>query len=241
MRYLATLHGDETVAHQPGTPEFDETIARYIRFGETAGSAIVTADALQPSATVVTVRAGDGDPLVTAGPFIESTEAIGGMYVLEADTLDDAIELARQIPAALTGGIQLRPLVEWFEAGGDQPGDDDHPRYLALIYGKETEADVPGTPAWDEGAAAHGRFAEKAGAALRAGGALHPASTTTTVRVRDGEMQVTDGPYVETAEVVGGLYLFNRLTRDEATALAAQIPVGPGGGVELRPIMEVGA
>lgn len=241
MHYLVTLFGDESQAAQPGTPEFDTEMADYMAFDERAGSAIVSGEALQPSATAATIRPGVGDPLVTAGPFTETTEVVGGFYVLETDTLDDAIELGRYLPAARTGYIEIRPLVQWSDRGAAEGGPPEgRERYMALIYGKETAADVPDTPEWEEGAAAHGRFAEWAGDDIQGGGALRPASTTTTLRVRDGDVMVTDGPYSEASEVVGGLYLFAPVTRDRAIELAARIPVNPGGAIHLHPIWEVG-
>ncbi len=240
MRYFALLGGDESVESQPGTPEWDADMAGYERFGELAGEAILGGEALQPAATSTTVRHGDGaaDPLVTTGPFAETTEALGGFYVLEAETLDDVIELVREIPAARTGWVGLRPMVMWqAQAEGEPPSGA---RYLALMYGKETEAEVPETPAWDAGAAAHGRFMEEAGGAVLAGGALHPLDTTTTVRVRDGELLVTDGPANEVAEVVGGFYVLTAPTEAQAGALAAAVPANPGDAVELRPILELG-
>ena len=68
---------------------------------------------LQPPATATTVRVQDGRTLTTDGPFPETKEALGGYYLLEADDLDAAIELAARIPAARLGGaIEVRPLVE---------------------------------------------------------------------------------------------------------------------------------
>jgi hypothetical protein len=125
-------------------------------------------------------------------------------------------------------------MVAWQPAPAGKPAAGDH--YLAVVYGKESEADVPGTTAWDEGAAAHGRFAEAAGTSVVAGGALHPLDSTTTVRVRDGEMLVTDGPFTEAAEVVGGFYVLAASSRARAIELARAIPVGPGNAVEVRPI-----
>jgi hypothetical protein len=246
MRYLTLLYGDENVpADQPGSPEFEAVIAAYGRFDEIAGDAAVAGEALQPTPTAVTVRSGtgglDSPPLVTSGPFAETTEAIGGFYVLEAESLDEAIELARQIPAATTDHewVELRPVVEQWEAeSGSTTAEGD--RYMAIIYGRETGADVPDTPEWQQGAAAHGRFIERHGKALLAGMALHPADTTTTVRSRGGELHVTDGPFAETAEVVGGIYLLRAASRDDAVAVARDIPTNPGGAVELRPIMELG-
>jgi hypothetical protein len=241
MRYLVTLHGDESLDPEPGTPEFDALMAAYDRFDKQAASAIVGGEALQPSAAAVTVRPGAGEPLVTGGPFAETAEVVGGFYVLEAETLDDGIELARQIPAASTGVVELRPVVEYFDMGprGTEPGEG-RDRYLALIYGKETPADVPGTPEWEQGAAEHKQFVDGAGSDVRSGAAVHPAATTTTVRVRDGEVVLTDGPFTETAEVIGGLYTFGPVTRDRAVELAARIPINPGGAISLQPIWELG-
>jgi hypothetical protein len=239
MRYLVSLFGDESLDPEPGSPESDAEMVEYGAFGEKAGAAIVGGEALQPSATAATVRSGSGEPLVTAGPFTETTEVIGGFYVLETDTLDDAIELSRHIPAGRRGCIEIRPLVQWEDRGnpGNLPEGTD--RYLALVYGKESAADVPDTPEWEQGAAAHGRFADWAGDDIQAGGALRPAATTTTVRVRDGEVLVTDGPYSEAAEVVGGLYVFAPVGRDRALELAGRIPVNPDGAVSLHPVWEV--
>jgi hypothetical protein len=237
MRYLALLGGDESAGPAPGTPEFDALLARYGQFGEAAADAIVGGEALQGAATATTIRHGDGEPLVTAGPYAETVEALGGLYVLEADTLDDAIELARQIPAALDGWVSLRPMVEWFDRGKDAAGAGDEVRYIAFIYGKETEGDQPDTPGWDEGMVAHQRFMDAVGDAVQAGGALHPIATGTTVRVRGGEVIVSDGPFAESAEVVGGFYVLRATDQDAALAAARQIPAE---AIELRPIMEFG-
>ncbi len=238
MRYLALLARDESEIPAPGTPERDASHAGYVRFAQMAADAILAGEALQPAATARTVRHGDGgEPLVTSGPYAETTEALVGYYVLDAETLDDAIALAREIPSALHGWVAVRPLVMWQAELAVPPSST---AYLALIYGKESDGDVPGTPAWDAGAAEHGRFAEVAGDAIVAGGALHPVDTTTTVRVRDGELVVTDGPFSETAEVVGGFYVLTAPDAAAVEAVAAQIPVGSGGAVEVRPILDLG-
>ena len=68
---------------------------------------------LQPADTATTVRVQGGQTLTTDGPFLETKEALGGYYLLEADDLDAAIELAARIPAARLGGaIEVRALVE---------------------------------------------------------------------------------------------------------------------------------
>lgn len=239
MQYLVMLYGDEAVDPQPGSPEFDEMLAGYAAFDELAGTSIVGGEALGGNSGVRTIRHDGGAVRVTDGPFAETTEGMGGYYVLEVPTLDDLIELARHIPAATSGAIELRPLVQYFDMSGERPpASEGDVRYLATIHGPETIVDQPGTTEWEQGAAAHGAFAAAAGHALLGGGALQPISSATTVRVRDGELLVTDGPFAESMEVVGGYYVLRGRPADVAD-VAQRIPVNVGGRVELREIMDM--
>lgn len=70
-------------------------------------------------------------------------------------------------------------------------------------------------------------------------GPLHPVSTATSVRVRDGKSLVTDGPFAETREQLGGYYLIDAKDLDEALAIAARVPSARYGTVEIRPVMEI--
>lgn len=236
MHHLVLLYGDPADDPVPGTPEFDADMAGYAAFDEIAGDAIVLGEALDPTAAR-TVRHDGDDPTVTDGPFAEVVEGLGGFYVLDAPDLDAALELARRIPAAAYphGAIEVRPLVMLVEGSADPgPDPDGSTRHLATLHGREDEGEQPGTSGWDEGAEAHGAFAERAGAVLTGGGAVHPTSTATTIRVRDGELLVSDGPFAEAVEVVGGFYLL-RGSPDEVLAVAAMIPVGTDGAVTLHP------
>ncbi|WP_408897413.1 YciI family protein [Nocardioides sp. R1-1] len=68
---------------------------------------------LMPVSTATTVRVADGDVVLTDGPFSEAKEYLGGFYLLEADDLDAAIDVARRIPAARLGGsVEIRPVVD---------------------------------------------------------------------------------------------------------------------------------
>jgi hypothetical protein len=238
MRYLVLLYGDETVSPAEGTPEWDADLARYMAFDELAGEAIVAGEALHGNASCRTIRHDGAAVRVTAGPFAETVEGLGGFYVLDAPTLDDMIELVCHIPAVNDGGIEVRPMVEWVDRGPRPPADGEA-RYFATIHGAETAAEEPGSPGWEAGAAEHGRFGKEAGEAMRAGGAVHPTTTASTVRVRDGEVLVSDGPYAESMEVVGGFYVLQG-EPDAVADLAGRIPVPERGAVELRPIMELG-
>ena len=70
-------------------------------------------------------------------------------------------------------------------------------------------------------------------------GPLHPTATATSVRTRDGKRLVTDGPFAETREQLGGYFLIDARNLDEAIDIAGQIPAGRYGTVEIRPVVEV--
>ena len=68
---------------------------------------------------------------------------------------------------------------------------------------------------------------------------LHPVSTATSVRVREGKKLVTDGPFAETREQLGGFYLIHANDLDEAIGIAGRIPAARFGTIEIRPVMEI--
>jgi hypothetical protein len=108
--------------------------------------------------------------------------------------------------------------------------------YLILIYADEASWEDQDAGFFAGITKEHGAFGERNGPALRGGNALQPTATATSVR-RDpsGSFTVTDGPFAETKEALGGYYLIEAADLDEALALAKQVPA-PFGGVEVRPI-----
>lgn len=68
---------------------------------------------------------------------------------------------------------------------------------------------------------------------------LHPVATATSVRIREGKSLVTDGPFAETREQLGGFYIIEAKNLDEAIAVAARIPPAKKGTIEIRPVMEI--
>ncbi len=118
------------------------------------------------------------------------------------------------------------------------------PRYAALIYGaEETDTNTP-PEVWADIMAEYNDFGARAGAAgvLGGGEALQDTTTATTVHVtggaKGGEVVTTDGPFAETKEVLGGLYLLDCANLDEALHWAAQIPGAWHGRVEVRPVID---
>jgi len=78
-----------------------------------------------------------------------------------------------------------------------------------------------------------------AGGRYLAASPLHPVATATSVRVRDGKQLVTDGPFAETREQLGGFYLVDVSDLDEAIGIAARIPPARKGTIEIRPVLEI--
>ena len=112
-------------------------------------------------------------------------------------------------------------------------------QYLCLIYDDETMWQT--MPENDRNAimGEYMGFTEsiRTSGNMVAGDALQPTSTATTVRVRNGETLVTDGPFAETKEQLGGYYLIEANDADEALAIAARIPSARYGSIEVRPVM----
>jgi hypothetical protein len=111
------------------------------------------------------------------------------------------------------------------------------PQYLLLIYGDPADAPAPEQQAamMPEWSAYTERLGESG--AMRGGNALESAETATTVRVRDGETIVSDGPYAETKEILGGYYLIEVPDLDTALGWAAKMPNISYGSVEVRPVV----
>src|SRR5215207_3552792 len=111
-------------------------------------------------------------------------------------------------------------------------------QYLLLIYDQEKIwADMP----QEESGKLFGEYMQfskdiKAEGKFIAGEALQGIHTATTVRVRDGKITTTDGPFAETREQLGGFYMINAKDLDEATKIAARIPSAKVGSIEIRPI-----
>lgn len=112
-------------------------------------------------------------------------------------------------------------------------------QYLLLIYASEAEAASRGEAGRNEMVNEYRAFTQSIiqGGQFRAGDALKPTSTATTVRVREGRTLTTDGPFAETREQLGGYYLIEAKNLDEAIAIAARVPSARFGSIEVRPVM----
>ena len=115
-------------------------------------------------------------------------------------------------------------------------------KYLCLIYGDEKLWEAMSKAEADAEMAEYFEFTDgiRAAGQYVAGEALQPVATATTVRVRDGKVTTTDGPFAETKEQLGGFYLIEARDLNEAIQVAAKIPSVRIGSVEVRPIVDFG-
>lgn len=194
--------------------------------------------ALSAPTTAKTVRVREAERLVSDGPFVESKEFVGGFDIIECENLDEAIEAASKHPVSWFHAIEVRPFRDGcIEIDADDPlraPPTQGGRFLTLMC-------LDGIPEAPEVEEAIGRESREWGARLQERGVFrigHPlahASTATTVRVRDGETLLSDGPFVETKEFVGGFSVIDCESIEQAVDFAAEHPLARFHMLEVRP------
>lgn len=189
--------------------------------------------------TAATVRVRDGETLVTDGPFAETKEFLAGLVVLDFADLDEAIEALARNPIARFQTLELRPLQAGlrldekafaFGRADDSAGQP----YLLITWMDATSAGLLDDEAvrqevgtWRRDVAARGHHV--------LGDPLGGSDTATTVRVRDGQTQIGDGPFTATNEFIADLDVVSCADRQQAVELAAAHPVARYHAIEVRP------
>ncbi|MEV7331937.1 YciI family protein [Micromonospora sp. NPDC093244] len=114
-KYLILIHGDERQWAAMSPPELQKRDEAHRAFATEAGPAILDGRQLEPATIATTLRTDPAGRLaITDGPFLETKEAVGGYYLIEAADLDEVIELASQLYEVSAGhsGVEIRPVVE---------------------------------------------------------------------------------------------------------------------------------
>jgi hypothetical protein len=113
MKYALLIYPGMTTEERQRLPEDEQRSILNDYFALTQEPGVYGAEQLQPPESATTVRVENGTTLTTDGPFADTKEILGGVYLLEADNLDRALEIAQRMPAARMGGaVEVRPLVE---------------------------------------------------------------------------------------------------------------------------------
>lgn len=238
MRYMLLLYDAEPTADSPEDPGIMEAYEAFTQEVVDAG-AMVFGEALELSPTAKSMRLTAGQVMVTDGPFAETREQLGGFYILDCASLGQAQGFAAKIPAAFTGRVEVRPMAGHDSRLVEVPGK---PRYMALIYGDESKFVPFGSEAQRAIVSGHQRLTATLIEANEfvTGDGLSLSKDATTVSVRNGETMVTNGPYAETREVLGGFYEFACDTPERAIELGKMLLFNENGGIEIRPVMELG-
>jgi len=121
VKYLCSIYGDESQLADATPEQISQVMAAYGAFSEEAGQAgvVLGGEGLEPTSAATTVRVRDGERMLTDGPFAETKEQLGGFYLLECGSLDEAIEWASKIPGASSGSVEVRPVMNYEGAGAE--------------------------------------------------------------------------------------------------------------------------
>jgi len=111
MQYLLLIYEQEKRYQDRSPEEMGGEMNEYIAYGEALAGAIKACAPLQPTSAATTVRVREGKRLITDGPFAETKEQLGGIYLVEARDLDEAIDMAAKIPGVRYGCVEVRPIM----------------------------------------------------------------------------------------------------------------------------------
>jgi hypothetical protein len=230
MRYMLIYASDPDLASQ-WTDENTAAVFSWIE--ETISSGINLQGArLRPSADATTVKIRNGELIITDGPFAETKEQVAGYDLLECASLDEAVQWAIKNRHSWGGSVEVRALPERAPAAPLPVPGAGTTRYMMLVCTdpavdpREFDRVEPVDP-W---------VAETDGKGVRLyGSELEPPDSARTVRVRDKNAIVTDGPFAETKEQIAGFDVLECADLDEAIEIARRHPMARLGLLEVRP------
>ena len=112
MKYALLIYEDEAIygADKAGD-KIQEIVGKHMSFSQELGAKRIGGSGLKSTLTATTVRANGNGRTVHDGPFAEAREQLGGFYLIDAENLDEAIEIAKRVPLMQDGAIEIRPLL----------------------------------------------------------------------------------------------------------------------------------
>ncbi|MGH7949782.1 MAG: YciI family protein [Candidatus Binataceae bacterium] len=234
MKFMLKMIDDEKTIAALTSAEIDKILATHGEFRRQLQDAGKWIDSrrLRPGNEATTIRRTRGKRAVLDGPFAETKEILGGFYLIEADSKADAIEWAKKLPYLDVGGVEVHPCrtgaqghtpvraanlyMTLFIVDSTKPMERDEV-FRAIDRHYEVSLDL----------AAQGKFISSR--------ALEPPSSASSIRWRNGAHVVTDGPFAETREYVGGFFVIACDTKDESLNWADQLSLGDT-ACEVRPV-----
>jgi hypothetical protein len=243
MKYLLFIAGNtEYSSDGMVAPEalavMQREIPRWAREMDTRGVRLLGRELDLPQ-TAATVRVRGGETLVTDGPFAETKEFIAGFNLLECAGREEAIKVAAKCPVSWFQTLEVRPFAGGLRLGARASafgrGEDGAAAPYLLITWMggdpaapfDEQAVTAECSAWRQDLEARGL--------LVLGNALQGPETATTVRVRDGQTLLSDGPFTKTREFAAGIDVVSCTDRQQAIQLAAAHPAARYHAIEVRP------
>jgi len=237
MRFMIFRKADaQTEAGLLPSTDLIEAMTAYNESLSRAG-VLLAGEGLKPSSEGVRYHFADGEATVTDGPFAEAKELVAGFTTIQARSLDEAVAWARRWPVE-DGDVTLevRQVYEPVPSFG-APAADGRRQFVAILTHAREEAD--GTTPTEAAEAEMGRLmaeAAEAGVLLEAGGLL-PSSVGARVVFADGVPTVTDGPFAEAKEVIGGYAIYQAHSLDDLRPWSERFGRAIGTGTsEIRPV-----
>jgi hypothetical protein len=119
MQYMLLIYGDQDGWKSRSEEENGQIMQAYMQFTQELqdSGSMVAGDALEPTPTATTVRVRNDETLTTDGPFAETKEQLGGYYIVDVGSIDEALEWAAKIPGASHGSVEVRPVMVFEEDG----------------------------------------------------------------------------------------------------------------------------
>lgn len=245
MRYMLLVYSSESAWTKEQWQACTVESSKVCQDLQSKGQFLAAAP-LHPVASAATIRVRQSTQRLTTGPFAETAEQLGGFFLIDVESLDDAIAVAARLPAASKGTVEIRPVFELAGLPNEdfsllQNRDVQALRYMLLCYDDagawkqvdSSELDNAMSQATD---LAH-RISQR-GQYVSAS-PLRPIETASSVRIRQGKRLVTDGPFAETREFLGGYYLIQARDLNDAINVAAQHPGVKFGAVEVRQVFDL--
>jgi hypothetical protein len=236
MKFLLMMMTDEASEAALLPAEMDRIVAQHAAVGRGLREAArwQFAARLHFGTQAITIRFRDGDYLICDGPFAETKEVLGGFYLIEADSKKEAVEWAKRLPLREQGAIEVRPA----RTGATWRGEIRGAQKYAVLFVADGARPLSREQVFR---AIDSHYELSLDLAVRGGfvssRALDPPAVATTLRWRDGQHLVSDGPFAETREFVAGYFVIACDSKDEAVEWAKRLMAGSE-ACEVRPLWE---
>ncbi|WP_010584724.1 YciI family protein [Schlesneria paludicola] len=237
MNFMLVIYGDDESRLSYQSKVTDSTVPRCVQVNDVRFIAKIS---LLPPSTATSVRVRDGRRQVLTGPVPETSLHVVWCGVVDVPAIEDAIAISKRIPLMENESIEVRAVMELEGRPPEKPFSEDNNelKMMLLSFDDEQAWTAAGTEAFRAAVNEAVELTHRLNARgqYHAASPLESSSSGKRIRVRDGQPVLTDGPFVETREVLGGYYLLSVKDLDEAIAIAEQHPGVRFGTAELRQI-----